>query len=130
MLDHIGFSVRDLARARAFYERALAPLGVAVIMELTAGQTGGHGYVGFGEAGKPYFWIGDRADAALEGQLHVAFAAPDRAAVDAFHAAALAAGGRDNGTPGLRPHYHASYYGAFVIDPDGHNVEAVCHAPA
>lgn len=127
MLDHIGFSVSDLPRAKAFYQRALAPLGIDVIMELTAEQTGGSGHVGFGEQGKPYFWIGDRADAALEGQLHVAFAAPDRAAVDAFYQAALAAGGRDNGAPGLRPHYHANYYGAFVIDPDGHNVEAVCH---
>lgn len=129
MLDHIGFSVTDLARSRAFYEKALAPLGIVKIMELTAEQTGGNGHVGFGEAGKPYFWIGDRADSALKGCLHVAFVAADRAAVDAFYAAALAAGGRDNGAPGIRPHYHASYYGAFVIDPDGHNVEAVCHKP-
>jgi catechol 2,3-dioxygenase-like lactoylglutathione lyase family enzyme len=129
MLDHIGFSVSDLARSRAFYEKALAPLGVVKIMELTAEQTGGNGHVGFGENGKPYFWIGDRADSALQGCLHVAFVASDRAAVDAFYRAALAAGGRDNGVPGLRPHYHASYYGAFVVDPDGHNVEAVCHKP-
>ena len=129
MLDHIGFSVTDLARAKAFYEQALAPLGVLKLIELTAEQTGGHAHVGFGEAGKPYFWIGDRADGALRGCLHVAFVAADRAAVDAFHRAALAAGGRDNGAPGLRPHYHAHYYGAFVIDPDGHNVEAVCHRP-
>ncbi|HWY23737.1 MAG TPA: VOC family protein [Nevskia sp.] len=129
MLDHIGFSVSDLARSRAFYEQALAPLGVVKIMELTAEQTGGNGHVGFGENGKPYFWIGDRADNALRGCLHVAFVANDRAAVDAFHRAALAAGGKDNGAPGLRPHYHASYYGAFVVDPDGHNVEAVCHKP-
>lgn len=128
MLDHIGFSVSDLNHSRSFYERALAPLGVVKIMELSAEQTGGSGHVGFGEGGKPYFWIGDGVGA-LKGTLHVAFAAADRASVDAFHRAALAAGGRDNGAPGLRPHYHASYYGAFVLDPDGHNVEAVCHRP-
>jgi len=129
MLDHIGFSVTDLGRSKAFYERALAPLGIVKLMELTAEQTGGNAHAGFGEAGKPYFWIGDRADGALRGCLHVAFTATDRAAVDAFYQAALAAGGKDNGAPGLRPHYHANYYGAFVTDPDGHNVEAVCHSP-
>ena len=82
---------------------------------------------GFGEAGKPDFWIG--GEGGLKGILHVALAAADRATVDAFHRAALVAGGRDNGAPGLRPHYHANYYGAFVLDPDGHNVEAVCHRP-
>ena len=129
MLDHIGFSVSDLARSRAFYEKALAPLGIGKIMELSAEQTGSGGHAGFGEGGKPYFWIGDRADSVLKGSMHVAFAAASRAAVDAFHRAALAAGGQDNGAPGLRPHYHSSYYGAFVLDPDGHNVEAVCHLP-
>ena len=129
MLDHIGFSVSELNRSRSFYERALAPLGVVKIMEVTAEQTGDSGHVGFGEAGKPYFWIGDSAGKALQGTLHVAFVAADRAAVDAFHRAALAAGGRDNGAPGLRAHYHPTYYGAFVLDPDGHNVEAVCHKP-
>ena len=129
MLDHIGFSVSDLARSRAFYEQTLAPLGIVKIMELSAEQTGGSGHVGFGEGGKPYFWIGDRADCVLKGMLHVAFVAADRATVDEFHRLALAAGGRDNGAPGLRPHYHSSYYGAFVLDPDGHNVEAVCHKP-
>jgi catechol 2,3-dioxygenase-like lactoylglutathione lyase family enzyme len=129
MLDHIGFSVSDLRRSSAFYEQALTPLGIAKLMELTPEQTGGSGHAGFGENGKPYFWIGDDKNV-LSGRLHVAFVAPDRAAVDAFHQAALAAGGRDNGAPGLRPHYHADYYGAFVIDPDGHNVEAVCHRPA
>jgi len=129
VLDHIGFSVSDLARSRAFYEKALAPLGIGKIMELSAEQTGSGGHAGFGEGGKPYFWIGDRADSVLKGSMHVAFAAASRAAVDAFHRAALAAGGQDNGAPGLRPHYHSSYYGAFVLDPDGHNVEAVCHLP-
>lgn len=132
MFDHIGFDVSDYRRSKAFYERALAPLGVTVIMELTKEQTGG-GYegCGFGKDGKPSFWIG-AADCtpALKGELHVAFAAPDRATVDAFHEAALAAGGTDNGAPGVRPEYHPSYYGAFVLDPDGHNVEAVCHRPA
>lgn len=127
MLDHIGFAVADLARSTAFYEAALAPLGIAVVMEVTAEETGGGAHVGFGAAGKPFFWIGTGRP--LTGRLHVAFAASDRAAVDAFHRAALAAGAADNGGPGLRPEYHPSYYGAFVLDPDGHNVEAVCHRP-
>ncbi len=129
MLDHIGFSVSDLGRSKAFYEKALAPLGVVKIMEVSAEQTGGSGHVGFGEDGKPYFWIGDRADMAPQAPLHVAFVAADRATVDLFYKTALAAGGRDNGAPGLRAHYHPGYYGAFVLDPDGHNVEAVCHRP-
>jgi catechol 2,3-dioxygenase-like lactoylglutathione lyase family enzyme len=128
MLDHIGFSVGDLVKAKAFYEKALAPLGVTVVMEVTPEMTGGKdAYLGFGDGGKPYFWVGTGGK--LSPHLHVAFAAPDRKAVDAFHKAALAAGGKDNGAPGLRPHYHANYYGAFVLDPDGHNIEAVCHAP-
>jgi catechol 2,3-dioxygenase-like lactoylglutathione lyase family enzyme len=127
VLDHIGFAVTDLDRSRAFYEAALAPLGIAVIMEVTPQQTGDGAHVGFGVAGKPFFWIG--TGQALGGQLHVAFAAADRATVDAFHRAAVTAGGVDNGTPGIRAHYHPDYYGAFVLDPDGHNVEAVCHRP-
>jgi catechol 2,3-dioxygenase-like lactoylglutathione lyase family enzyme len=94
------------------------------MMEVTAEQTGDHGAVGFGARGKPFFWIG--AGQAVGG-LHVAFAARDRATVDAFYHAAIAVGGADNGTPGLRPHYHPNYYGAFILDPDGHNIEAVCH---
>ena len=127
MLDHVGATVSDLARSRAFYDAALAPLGIAVIMEVTPEQTGGSGHLGYGSGGRPWFWIGNAGPAT--GSLHVALAAPDRKAVDAFHAAALAAGGRDNGPPGLRPHYHPNYYGAFVLDPDGLNVEAVCHTP-
>jgi len=127
MLDHVGATVSDLTRSRAFYDAALAPLGIAVIMEVTPEQTGGTGHLGYGSQGRPYFWIGDGAP--VTGRLHVALAAPNRKAVDAFHAAALAAGGRDNGPPGLRPHYHPNYYGAFVLDPDGLNIEAVCHAP-
>lgn len=129
MLDHIGFKVADLARSRAFYEAALKPLGIGLVMEVTAEQTGAGAHLGFGAQQKPFFWLGEEAPA-LSGGLHVAFRAPDRATVDAFYRAALAAGGRDNGPPGLRPYYHPDYYGAFVLDPDGHNVEAVCHYPA
>jgi catechol 2,3-dioxygenase-like lactoylglutathione lyase family enzyme len=128
MLDHIGFTVRDVARSRAFYERALAPLGIKVVMEVTPEETGGDSYLGFGEGQKPYFWVGSGPHN-LAGRLHVAFAAPDRASVDAFYAAAMAAGGTDNGAPGIRAHYHPDYYGAFVLDLDGHNIEAVCHRP-
>jgi catechol 2,3-dioxygenase-like lactoylglutathione lyase family enzyme len=126
MLDHIGFPVSDFARAKAFYEKALAPLGIGVVMEVTEAESGGaYEGAGFGEQRKPYFWIG--SGAALTGRLHVAFAAKDRASVDAFYKAAMAAGATDNGPPGLRPHYHPNYYGAFVLDPDGDNIEAVCH---
>jgi catechol 2,3-dioxygenase-like lactoylglutathione lyase family enzyme len=127
MLDHIGFTVGDIDRARAFYDAALAPLGVAVMISVSAEQTGGDAHLGYGSEGKPYFWVGTGGPAG--GHVHVALAARDRASVDAFYAAALAAGGRDNGPPGIRAHYHPNYYGAFVLDPDGHNIEAVCHAP-
>ena len=127
MLDHVGFAVRDLARSKQFYLASLAPLGIALVMEVTPEETGSHGHLGFGAAGKPFFWIG--GGDVLEGRLHVAFTAADRAAVDAFYRAAIAAGGADNGGPGLRPHYHPDYYSAFVLDPDGHNIEAVCHKP-
>jgi catechol 2,3-dioxygenase-like lactoylglutathione lyase family enzyme len=124
MIDHIGLRVQDYPRAKKFYQAALAPLGYQLIMEL--GPEAGVEYegAGFGAAGKPDFWIG-RGEA--NGPVHVAFAAADRRVVDAFHAAALAAGGKDNGAAGPRPHYHANYYGAFVLDPEGNNVEAVCH---
>jgi catechol 2,3-dioxygenase-like lactoylglutathione lyase family enzyme len=129
MLDHVGFSVSDYERAKAFYARALAPLGYTLIMEVGADRTeAGAPAAGFGAGGKPDFWIG--GEGGINRPLHVAMTAKDRATVDAFHRAALAAGGRDNGAPGLRPHYHPNYYGAFVLDPDGHNIEAVCHAPA
>ncbi len=120
MFDHIGFPVRDPAKSRAFYTAALAPLGLVVAMEAGGG-------VAFGTPGRPRFWLG--GNGAPPTGVHIAFAATTRAEVDAFHAAAIAAGGIDNGPPGLRPHYHPNYYGAFVFDPDGHNVEAVCHAP-
>jgi catechol 2,3-dioxygenase-like lactoylglutathione lyase family enzyme len=121
MIDHTGVGVADFARSKAFYAAALAPLGYAMLMEFGDAA-------GFGVPPKPDFWIGT-ASAAIS-PVHVAFRADSRAQVDAFHRAALAAGGRDNGAPGLRTHYHPTYYGAFVLDPDGHNVEAVCHLPA
>jgi len=125
MIDHMGVNVSDLQRSKAFYAAALAPLGYRVIIELTKDQTGGFEGVGMGEPPKPDFWLAGGAP--NEPRIHVAFRAESRAVVDAFYQAALAAGGRDNGAPGLRPHYHPNYYGAFVHDPDGHNIEAVCH---
>jgi catechol 2,3-dioxygenase-like lactoylglutathione lyase family enzyme len=126
MLDHIGFPVSDLARAAAFYDKALAPLGITRLMEVTVEMSGAEAHIGYGIPDSPFFWIS--SGGTLGGRLHVAFAAWNRGLVDAFHAAALSAGGRDDGAPGLRPRYHAHYYGAFVLDPDGHNIEAVCHA--
>ena len=128
MLDHIGFPVSDYDEAKEFYTCTLAPLGLSALMEVTKEQTGGEAHAGFGRDGKPFFWIGTGGGA--KGGLHVAFVAATRAEVDAFYAAAIAAGARDNGKPGLRPHYHANYYGAFVLDSDGNNIEAVCHAAA
>ena len=126
MLDHVGFAVADAERSRRFYEAALAPLGITLIMTVGPEHTRSGGTAhGFGSAGKPYFWFGDK-ERTGEGT-HIAFAADTRDLVDAFYEAALAAGGRDNGAPGLRPHYHPDYYGAFVLDPDGMNIEAVCH---
>ena len=119
MIDHVVLGVRDIDASRAFYERALAPLGVGVVLDLP-------GYIGFGRDNQPRFFVATREPTQ---RVHVAFSSPDRATVDAFHAAALAAGGSDNGPPGLRPMYHQHYYGAFVFDPDGNNIEAVCHAP-
>lgn len=127
MIDHLGFAVSDLLRSRAFYVQALAPLGFVTVMDVTREQTGSYEGTGFGPPGRPKFWIGNGDQ--LSGPVHVAFEASSRTAVDAFYNAALAAGGHDNGAPGLRPHYHEHYYGAFVLDPDGHNIEAVCHAP-
>jgi catechol 2,3-dioxygenase-like lactoylglutathione lyase family enzyme len=127
MLDHIGFSVADFERSRAFYDAALKPIGLGLVMEVTREQSGGYEGAGFGAEGKPFFWIGTGDKP--KGGLHVAFTAGSRTEVDAFHRAAMEAGGRDNGGPGLRPHYHPNYYGAFVFDPDGNNIEAVCHRP-
>jgi catechol 2,3-dioxygenase-like lactoylglutathione lyase family enzyme len=127
MLDHIGFPVSDYERAKRFYQAALAPLGITLLFEVTAAQTGSESHAGFGTPGRPFFWIGTGPRPAQS--VHVAFAAADRATVGAFHQAALAAGGTDNGAPGLRPHYHADYYAAFVRDPDGNNIEAACRRP-
>jgi catechol 2,3-dioxygenase-like lactoylglutathione lyase family enzyme len=119
MIDHIGIVVTDLARSVAFYERALAPLGYAVIMKMEQ-------FAGFGTKGKPDFWIGVGPQTQ---PVHVAIRAQGRADVRAFYEAGIAAGGKDNGAPGVREIYHPDYYGAFVLDPDGHNIEAVCHEP-
>jgi catechol 2,3-dioxygenase-like lactoylglutathione lyase family enzyme len=127
MLDHVGIPVADYARSKAFYAKALAPLGDGLVMEVSPENTGGTVQAGFGPPGRPQFWIGGGKP--IQGQVHFAFVAKDRAAVRAFYEAALAAGARDNGPPGLRPQYHPNYYGAFVLDPDGHNIEAVCHLP-
>ena len=129
MIDHIGFPVSDYQRSKAFYLKALAPLGYALVMEVPDNVTeSGASAAGFGANGKPDFWIG--GEGGLQKPLHVAIVAKDRATVDAFYTAAIAAGGRDNGAPGIRSHSHPNYYGAFVLDPDGHNIEAVCHASA
>ena len=127
MIDHIGFSVSDYERAKAFYQAALAPLDYGLIMEVPAEVTGHAQTAGFGANGKPDFWIG--GEGAMNKPVHIAITAKDRATVDAFYKTAMAAGGRDNGAPGIRAHYHPTYYGAFVLDPDGHNIEAVCHTP-
>ena len=128
MLDHTGFVVSDLNKSKVFYTSALQPLGITLIFEVTAEQSGGGAHAGFGAANKPFFWIGDHG--LPRGGAHVAFVAASRAQVVQFYEAALQAGGRDNGKPGLRPHYHDNYYGAFVFDPDGNNIEAVGHKPA
>jgi catechol 2,3-dioxygenase-like lactoylglutathione lyase family enzyme len=122
MLDHVGFAVSDYERSKAFYARALAPLGITLLLE-PAGQA-----AGFGQDGRRFFWI-EAQGRPVHGRLHVAFAVEDRETVDAFYAAALEAGATDNGAPGVRENYHPDYYGAYVLDPDGHNIEAVCHKP-
>ena len=124
-LDHVSLPVSDLVKAKAFYTAALAPLGVSIVMTVPASVTGTFDYLGFGKNQKPDFWVAQKFK--VTPPLHIAFAADTRAEVDAFYAAAIAAGAADNGPPGLRPMYHPGYYGAFVLDPDGHNIEAVCH---
>ena len=118
IIDHFGIAVSDPQASKSFYTAALAPLGITPLMDV-------QGWVGFGRDGKPEFWFG--AGSETQRPMHIAFRANSRDEVRRFYAAALAAGATDNGPPGLRPHYHANYYGAFVIGPDGHNVEAVCH---
>ncbi len=126
MIDHVGLRVRDFGKAKTFYKSVLAPLGYQLIMEVGAEDGVDYQGAGFGVGGKPDFWVGLGQP---NGPIHVAFVAGDRKAVDAFHSAALASGGKDNGGPGLRAHYHPTYYGAFILDPEGNNVEAVCHKP-
>lgn len=131
MIDHTGVVVSDFEASKRFYQQALGAIGMTKLMEFATSITGHTDVAGFGPPSKPEFWI----SAALDGQtpnrppVHVAFRVESRAEVDAFYAAAIAAGGEDNGKPGLRQHYHPTYYGAFVRDPDGHNIEAVCHVP-
>lgn len=127
MIDHTGIGVSDYARSRAFYTEALGAIGLVKVMEFPADGPTGCNMAGFGPPGKPEFWIaGGQPN---EPRIHVAFRVDSHADVDAFYLAAMAAGGRDNGPPGIRAHYHPDYYGAFVLDPDGHNIEAVCHCP-
>ena len=127
MIDHITFGVSDFARSTAFYDRAFAPLGVRRLFDVPKEHSGGVDVTGYGDD-RPWFWIAEQD--ATRGKLHVAIRAAGRGAVDAFHREALAAGGQDNGAPGPRPHYDPHYYGAFVLDPDGHNLEAMCRDPA
>jgi Lactoylglutathione lyase and related lyases len=127
MIDHLGITVSDFDRAKAFYDAAFAPLGASLLYTVPAEYTNGAKVGGYGHD-RPVYWLHEGTVPAGYRQ-HVAFTAGNRAEVDAFYAAAIAAGGTDNGPPGLRPHYHPNYYGAFVFDPDGNNIEAVCHAP-
>ncbi|MBR1203477.1 MULTISPECIES: VOC family protein [Bradyrhizobium] len=121
MLDHVTIGISDIERSKTFYDAALRPLGITRL------YAEGAEFAGYGVRPKAFFWIGRRATP--QTGAHIAFTANDRATVDRFYDDAIKAGGRDNGRPGIRPHYHANYYGAFVLDPDGHNIEAVCHAP-
>ena len=118
MIDHIGLPVRDYKKSKQFYEKVLQPLGISLVKEVF------EKYSGFGKDGKPEFWIEEGVPL---NRLHVAFLAKDRKTVDLFYQNALKIGGKDNGAPGPRPQYHENYYGAFILDPDGYNIEAVCH---
>jgi catechol 2,3-dioxygenase-like lactoylglutathione lyase family enzyme len=118
IIDHIGLTVSDYEKSKRFFKSALAPLGIELVMEIEQ-------FAGFGRNNKPEFWFG--AEGEIQRPMHVAFIAVDRQQVKAFYAAAIAAGGKDNGPPGIREIYHPNYFGAFVIGPDGHNIEAVCH---
>jgi catechol 2,3-dioxygenase-like lactoylglutathione lyase family enzyme len=126
MIDHTGIAVANFDTAKAFYDKAMAPLGASLLMTVPKEFTGGANVAGYGRD-RPVFWVTDSKEP--KDTQHIAFTAHSRAEVDAFFKAAIAAGGRDNGGPGPRPHYHEHYYGAFVFDPDGNNIEAVCHHP-
>lgn len=127
MIDHTGINVSDFIKSKEFYSRALSAIGYSLLVELPASVTGSTDVAGFGEPPKPDFWVSKGSP--NDPPIHVAFRVATRAQVDAFFNAAIAAGGRDHGKPGIRPHYHPNYYGAFVLDLDGHNIEAVCHSP-
>lgn len=118
IIDHIGIAISDYERSKAFYSKVLAPLGIELVAEV-------QGWAGFGKNGKPEFWFGVHEKA--QNPMHIAFSANNREEVNKFYEAAILAGAKDNGKPGVREIYHPNYYGAFVIDPDGHNIEAVCH---
>jgi catechol 2,3-dioxygenase-like lactoylglutathione lyase family enzyme len=128
MFDQVGFAAADFTRLRDFYEKALAPLGYRIVVEASPEETGGDASAGFGSGETPQFWIGPGVP--VNGMLRIAFTASDRAAVEAFHHAAVAAGGTDHGAPTLCAFRHPNYYAAMVLDPEGHVVEAVCHKPA
>ena len=125
MIDHTGVSVSNFEKSKKFYTEALKPIGYQLLLEFPASITGTTNVAGFGEPPKPEFWIAEGKP--NDPRVHVAFRVGKRSLVDAFHQAGLAAGGTDNGAPGLRLQYHANYYGAFILDPDDHNIEAVCH---
>jgi catechol 2,3-dioxygenase-like lactoylglutathione lyase family enzyme len=128
IIDHTGLAASDFDRSLAFYSTALKPLGITLIVQFPADGPAGQAYAGFGREGKPDLWISPGGPTTP--RIHLGFTANSRAEVDAFYDAALGAGGIDNGAPGVRAHYHPNYYGAYVLDPDGHNIEAVCHFPA
>ncbi len=125
MIDHTGVVVSNFQQSKSFYNEALRPIGCSILMELSED---GVDVAGYGESEQPDFCITQGTP--NDPPVHIAFRVSSRALVDKFHKAAVAAGGRDNGGPGVRPHYHPNYYAAFVLDPDGHNIEAVCHIPA
>jgi catechol 2,3-dioxygenase-like lactoylglutathione lyase family enzyme len=125
MIDHTGVIVSSFENSKRFYQTALGAFGYELLAEFPAAVTGHTDVAGYGENGKPDFWV--NRGMPNEPPVHVAFRVSNRASVDAFYEAAIKAGGKDNGPPGLRPHYHPNYYAAFVLDPDGHNIEAVCH---
>ena len=127
MIDHTGLTIANPTKSLAFYDKALAPLGYTKLMEVPKEYTEGKTVAGYGVAPKADFWVAEGKP--NEPRIHVAFRADSRKHVDDFYRAALAAGGKDNGAPGIRAHYHKDYYGAFVLDPDGHNIEACCHLP-
>ncbi|ENA27859.1 hypothetical protein HMPREF1487_09042 [Pseudomonas sp. HPB0071] len=125
VIDHVGLGVSDISHAKAFYEAALRPLGIELLMTIEANPPGSAPRrLGFGSEGKPFFWL--HAAPVPSHGAHMALIAQSREAVEAFYAVAIAAGGKDNGAPGIRPHYHSNYYAAYLLGPDGVNLEAVC----